>query len=731
MPSSTTQAAYAPNEERVAVQSGDQIISIFSLNIESGEIAELLFEIEIHKNEIQFFDWLDSERVISVDAAGVIAIHNINEKSLIKEGKLETDKDYLRAALSPDKSHLFVGGTIVIDDDSDERLVRIPIDTLEVKEHMTIDLNRDMRFFGFSEKEVRIWRLEEDWDTDEVFEDVQTIDMTTEEISKVKLPGCPENDLYAENSSCDIQGDIIARICYENPVHFHDEFEYDAFLELRDLKTNSIVKRLQIYTLIYNPETDFRHHLNEESAKLLQGEVDLDNEKYREAVACGLFGAVEDIKLTADHKRVWVLFRGQLRCIDVEENKTSAFINASTTKQLRTINDIGTEFSLTLSPSGNFIAFDNPLQFFNPEKLPLFEEKSIDLGEYVTESDTVDQTIKADFVQATENLLLTMHKNRVEIYDMKSEAILLSEEIEYGNDLQFAAFSPDNKSVLLGWQGRQCVLFTDLGGENHKISLPFLHHAMVGAFLSNDLMYFINWKGSVILYDFEELHFFWGDENLEIDGETSPYPAEPFIKDRELDSDDVEFFPPFEMYDAEEMELIHIWGTTVDPNDPGTVFVTTEDSDCYHYTISKDKVTIVRSSIESSATKVHAAKGSIITQGYERENLSCYTAEENKEFECPHSIPFAMHPSGESFYVVDDRHTLSLVEMSTLEKKNLLSSEEIIVQIKATPVKDQLIVVHKSGKISLVNVMNRAEVTSYELTSSEISLQSKEAYSFS
>lgn len=774
-----TTIAFSPNELIVAQGDSEGLITICRLNKETGRKEQVLSTIEFHQIELRFIGWLSDDRVLSADTRGNIAVHTISGEKEASLSLNHEDLETIHYSLSPSGNILFVAGQFKTADEgenqfteSDElryiqlkkklimeglaekdeeeihaledkkkgdegkqRICRFTTTDFQFLDEIDFWASSGNRFYGQSDEVVLCWDTIKDRKTKVVYEQLLSLNITNGSKEVTVLPGGPDNTYHDDQSPCDIANGKIIRISFEDPVDI-DGDQFTAKLELRDIASNKVEVKYSPYTITYDPKSRSRIGLNEDHVELLKGEVNLADEDYREAVTEGLFEYIRNMKISKDAKKLWFNLRnGHLRCIDLENGKQSGYVIPQSSKEIISINDLGTAYPLAISASGNYVAFDNPTQFFKADTLPLFSENkiTIDKCDLVTSEEAL---VEPDYFTVSEKWLFWVKDSTLYLYNKEKGELALSRQIDYSNDVSVAAFSPDQNWLFLGWQGRAALLL-NIEKEIKIMRLPYLGHVMNGCFTSNNSLWFLNGKACVVMYDFTEFTLYRTDyADMEVDEDEEEfdslyddflYPFDEFsspIATFEDEEDHENYDLTYPAIDFTESDRYAVYGSSISPDNNGKVFVTTEEMETFTLTIKEDEVNFKELEVESNANSVAIGKKALILHKYKSDTLVSTSFDDTilKEIPCDPTSSLAMLPGGSEFLLLRNRHDIVRINAESGEEKNLFSFKDLVDSFHPVNGNSDLAVRLKGGRLVQLSLQDANIKGSWMVTGNKESL---------
>lgn len=376
--------AYHPNDpNRVALGAPGGPVAIMSVG-DDGAPDEVLVRIHHHRATPILVRWWE-ERLVTMDAAGRWAVFEGSSGALVREGQLEGE--YLHADVAD-------GALFVTRYAGDCLVTRVDLGTGDAADGPAIDefVAVSGRVFALDAQRALVHVVDDDWETDRVFEGVVRVDCAAGSATLQTFEHGPSSDFDSDSRlfAIDRARGLGARPD-PRPIErtgTRDEGHALLRLEIFDLDTLEVRHRPVVLgwprQALEGPVVDL------ETAEPGSEEYANAQEWMMRRLCSAVF--------VRDTPHVWVgMQQGMARRVSLEDDTRSAVVihGGGADTGPPTLDDVFARNLMNLrtlacSPDGRFVAFGNPNDFFCVEHHALDEARPIRLpmrgGASVTEA---------------------------------------------------------------------------------------------------------------------------------------------------------------------------------------------------------------------------------------------------------------------------------------------------------------------------------------------------------
>jgi len=475
--------AWDAAEERVALGWGSGLVSVHARE-EDGAPGEERSRIGLHDAPIVLLGWV-GDRVVSVDHAGVWALSDAASGEVLRQGSV--GGEYVRASLAPGGSALFV-----FTYRGSATCVRIDLATGETTEReLPAEVSVESRVYALSERRALFHfvqtRYGDDPGTSQGFVDV---DLGADTTAVRTFARGPKSDFDSETLllAIDAARGLGVRADYTPPVV--EEGRVPFQLEVFDVETLEARRTLRVGSLPAEAITG-------PSAAVLTAEPGSD--EHREALDWFL-KILCSARFAGD--QIWVTLQGGVVVplpLDGSGRGPLVIHGGAADTGPPTLDDVfarnlRNNFTLGVSPSGRFVGFSNPNDFFDATKL---EGERVQLPR--RERDVVEAPGCVCFAS---DLLVVSDRGRglhLVSPDLSIERIELPELYGFVSD---AALGEDGRWLVLAVSGGGALAVDRRSGQLHELPVP--PHSILAEMVGSSRALFVHHNAAVVSVDLEE-----------------------------------------------------------------------------------------------------------------------------------------------------------------------------------------------------------------------------------
>jgi WD40 repeat protein len=486
---------YSKSENLIAMGMQDGVVQLSELNRENGWPEKSLFQLVNHLKEITFLKFIDNDqKLLSFDKTGLLTIWDVQTGEVIKEKTIDKGLKRAVAALSPDESTLFVYNN----------------GSYKTVCHFAYNIADDKLRYGLVEKTIYsdaipypldnnqcLFHYLCDDDLDLPEQRLATFDFNSGKWTNTVLPGGPKSTFNSESEVIDINvaKGIGIRKAYNKPYTINGDL----------LRLN-----MQLFNLHNNETTEIAvASMNKDNIDNIDDLFlnDIGSEEFRDATDSFL-SDITSAKLTDDGKTLWIgINGGSIRCVDIETGNFSPFIKHGNLEKRKgfTLDDVVSRnatnnITLGISPSGKYISYCNPNEFFCTDNIDIESKTPIQLPKHFVEFDDVKglSSVETNYIcplAGGKYLVTVTHGGQLRLTNLENGKAEIDENIEYGSDVSSVAMSPDEQELIVTYYGRDSLLLQ----RDDGMALPFGPSVRYSNYLNDGRKVFVHAYGAVMV----------------------------------------------------------------------------------------------------------------------------------------------------------------------------------------------------------------------------------------
>lgn len=489
---------YDKKESKIALGMYNGLIQLSELDPKSGRPGATLHHLRNETNYITMLEFIEDEtKLLSLDENGFITVWNCDSGEKEWELKIADGMSQARGSLSPDQSTLFIYGSRGY---KDAEFFAVDLQTQKVTEGpLDKRSHSGVKPYAIDNTSCRFHTLWED-DDDVLHQKITTLDFSKGEFEDKTFLGGPTSTIMSDEEvfTINIVKDIGVRLSYDNPITENDD-KVGINIQVFHL-TNDNVNDIVVATIDSE---------NVENLDIIR-KKEFNTEEYRDACN-SLFMNITSAEITEDGTAIWVGVRGGLlRRISIEDQTVSPFIKHGNLPEREgfTLDDMcsrnpGNNHTIGVSPSGKFVTYCNPNEFFSLDNINFDSETAIELPKHVVaedESSSADQveTHYSDMLHDGKYFVSVTRGGLITLTDLSTGESLASLDIQYGSDVTSVSLSEDANELVVTYFGRDSIRIYIKEKEIEEFEMigPSIRYS---SFLPDGRLLFVEGNGAVIV----------------------------------------------------------------------------------------------------------------------------------------------------------------------------------------------------------------------------------------
>lgn len=538
--------AYNKSETIIALGMPSGLIQLHQLDEDTGRPGDVIHYLEsgtVPVSHLTF--WADDSRLLSLSATGKISIWDIAEGSKVNEVAIPDHDDDeacdASGSLSPCGATYFVGckhsyknGFYAVDLASGT-INAAPVET---------NIYTALRPYAIDAKRCYFHYLQEDEDADLLMQYLSLLDFSTSEWTRNVLGGMMNNSLIWRDPLFDLslQHNCAIRQAHDSPVEQAGD-SLSLRLELIDL-TDFSRRYIEIATM--NPDSV------KDKKVLLDGDrssgdfFDLSRSIMKNFCAAQFSEGAPEFWVT-------LIGGGVRRCLLEGGYSGIVWHGNLPDREGCTLDDMcvrnaTNNYTLQVSPSGRYVAFCNPNEFFSVRSLDQQKGASLTLPKIAVtqEGGTPEGPVETHFMGLLDQgrcFGSVTADGRVLVTELETGKTLVDISVLFGTEVTSLEMSPDRSRVLITYYGRESLVVAVADGAEQEIGM--LCSVPNGTFLEDGRIVIVESEGAVLCSEDDEWVIYRKDGSvpfsftLDEDGDIEFYEDE----NEDADDDDDDYSP--------------------------------------------------------------------------------------------------------------------------------------------------------------------------------------------
>lgn len=485
---------YSPEEDRVALGWPGGKLSVHEV-LADGSPGPELHEVLRHKATIVQLAWI-GDRLVSTSEDGDWAVSDAASGALVHSGSVAGE--YAQGSLSPSGKQLFLFSYV----GSDAKAFRVDCARGEQVEGPEVDdhLGVQARVFALSDSRALYHFIDTSWKSGRTQEGFVDVDFAGGQVRVRSFERGPANDFDSET-----------RLMAVEPMRgIGVRPDYQPVELLPDGERTWVVLRVEIFDLDSFEVRARPVALRVDAAQLRHTETALATEESGSEA----FVEAQDwfvrwlcsAAFVRESEQLWLgMQQGIVRRIDLDKGQAEALLlhggvpgGASVTLNDVFARNLLNNHTLGVSPSGRYVGFSNPNEFFSVEDHDLSVPQLIRLPPRAAGGPTTEAPGRIDF--AGGRLVVLGRAQRMFLASATSgepERTVLFPR-HYGDATRVVA-SPDGKHLAIAVSGGEPFLYDIEADELMGLGIP--PHTIHAAFTGATRLYMVHDAGAVVAVD--------------------------------------------------------------------------------------------------------------------------------------------------------------------------------------------------------------------------------------